>query len=94
MLTINVFGGMYVADGLEYTDADQDFTMLDNTTTYVYFRHSTRTVEQGYILADIQDYSNAEYGKLLFTVTTAGGAITSIDMNQPKVYLDYNSLVN
>mgnify|MGYP003427775593 FL=1 len=40
MLTINVFGGPFSISGTDYTAADEEITVADNTTTYVYLRFS------------------------------------------------------
>lgn len=92
MLTINVFGGPFSISGTDYTAADEEITVADNTTTYVYLRFSDWTVQQSTVTTYYTDNTNAEYGQLLFTVITAWGRITAITRNAVRTYLNYNDI--
>lgn len=92
MLLLRIWGGSYTLSGQVYESENTDLVIADNTTTYVYFCFATRTVKQGYILANITDNTHAEYGEVLCTVTSAGGQITSVVQGRPKMYVSYNDI--
>lgn len=94
-LTLNVFGGPYTLKGTAYDYEDTVFTMEDNRTTYIYLRFIDNTVTSSFqdgILDDINDNEHVEYGRLLLTVSTAAGAIVSVDEYRPRDFVDANSL--
>lgn len=91
-LTIKLFGGPYTLDGKNYEAENQDITFDDNTTTYVYIRYSDNTIQTGAILAYINNNEHAEYGRLLLTVNTGGGIITSVGQTRSRDFISYNSL--
>ena len=71
-LGVKLYSGSIYTEGSTVNTSDVDYTIADNTTTYLYYRFSDNSVQQ------TTDLPTAQGGYILFTIVASSGSITSI----------------
>lgn len=87
-LTVRTLGGPTYINGTLYDLADTDTVLPDNTTRYLWFRISDRTVQSASSLGAF----TTSTGILLATIVTLSGTISTITPNNAKLILDVPTL--